>query len=70
MKHSTSKPGQSIRERARSAHPDELANIPWLNALTSSERQRAAAALVVSEAMPGDLLCRVGRATTTPTAPQ
>ena len=53
-----------IRERVRPASADELRTIPWLDALLPTERRHAEAALVVGEAMPGDLLCRVGRAPT------
>ena len=51
----------SIRDRLRAPRADELRNIPWLEALGPGERQRTEAALVVSEAEPGDLICRVGR---------
>jgi CRP/FNR family cyclic AMP-dependent transcriptional regulator len=51
----------SIRDRVRSATVEELANIPWLHTLTPIERRRAEAAVVVGEAEPGDLVCRVGR---------
>ena len=51
----------SIRDRARPANAAELRNIPWLDALTPSERSRAEAALVVGEAEAGDLVCRIGR---------
>ena len=50
----------AIRDRARAARPDELRNIPWLDALSAAERRRTEAALVVGEAEPGDLVCRVG----------
>lgn len=51
----------SIRDRVRAASADELANIPWLHSLTPAERRRAEAAVVVGEAEPGDLVCRIGR---------
>ena len=51
----------SIRDRVRPASPEELRNIPWLDALRPDERRRAEAAVVVGEAEPGDLVCRVGR---------
>ena len=53
--------GSSIRERARSPTATELAGIPWLDALSPSERGRVGAAIVVAEADVGDLVCRVGR---------
>ncbi len=54
----------SLRDRVRPANPAELAGIPWLDALAPAERSRAEAAVVVSEAEVGDLVCRVGRAPT------
>ncbi|MDM0026981.1 Crp/Fnr family transcriptional regulator [Variovorax saccharolyticus] len=51
----------SIRDRVRPASGDELASVPWMVALTPSERRRAEAAVVVGEAEPGDLVCRIGR---------
>jgi CRP/FNR family cyclic AMP-dependent transcriptional regulator len=56
--------GHSIRDRARPPHAAELANIPWLSALTAAERRHAEGAVIVGEAEPGDLVCRVGRAPT------
>jgi CRP-like cAMP-binding protein len=56
--------GGSIRDRARPATADELANIPWLHTLSSAERRRAESAVVVAPAEPGDLVCRIGRAPT------
>jgi CRP/FNR family cyclic AMP-dependent transcriptional regulator len=58
---STAPASNSIRDRVRAATADELRNIPWFEALAPAERRRAAAALVVGEAEPGDLVCRVGR---------
>jgi len=54
----------SLRERARPPSSDELAEIPWFSALTPSEQDRAADALMVSEAAPGDIICRIGRQAT------
>jgi CRP-like cAMP-binding protein len=51
----------SIRDRVRPASEEELANIPWLHTLTPAERRRAEAAVVVGDAEPGDLVCRIGR---------
>ena len=51
----------TIRDRVRPASAEELASIPWLDALTPAERRRAEAAVVVGEAEPGDLVCRIGR---------
>jgi len=53
--------GTTIRDRVRPARTDELDNIPWLHTLGAAERRRAEAAVVVGEAEPGDLVCRIGR---------
>ena len=53
-----------LRQRARTLRPEEAAGIPWLRLLTEAEREVAERALVVSEAEPGDYLCRVGRPVT------
>jgi CRP/FNR family cyclic AMP-dependent transcriptional regulator len=51
----------SLRERVRSASRAELDGVPWLRTLAPAERERAQAAIVVGDAEPGDLVCRVGR---------
>jgi CRP/FNR family cyclic AMP-dependent transcriptional regulator len=56
--------GGSIKDRVRPANAAELDGIPWLPTLTPAERRRAEATLVVGEAEPGDLVCRVGRSPT------
>ncbi|VWX60377.1 Crp/Fnr family transcriptional regulator [Burkholderiales bacterium 8X] len=56
--------GKTIRDRVRPASRAELEDIPWLRTLTPAERRRAEAALVVGEAEPGDLVCRIGRSPT------
>ncbi len=53
--------GSSLRERVRPATRTELGSVPWLRALAPAERERAEAAIVVGDAEPGDLVCRVGR---------
>jgi CRP-like cAMP-binding protein len=53
-----------LRERARTPTENELAEIPWLARLTDPERERAIAALVVTEAQAGDYICRIGRPVT------
>ncbi|RYY95644.1 MAG: Crp/Fnr family transcriptional regulator [Comamonadaceae bacterium] len=62
----TGKPNSasSLRERVRPASAQELHNIPWLHTCTGAERRRAELAVVVAQAEPGDLVCRVGRAPT------
>lgn len=54
----------TIKDRVRPPNAAELDGIPWLPTLTPVERRRAEAALVVGEAEPGDLVCRVGRSPT------
>ena len=59
-----SRSGSLLRERARPPTPPELAQIPWLERLSESERQRAVDALVVSEVQVGETICRIGRPVT------
>ena len=54
----------SLYQRRRSPTTAELDSIPWLQLLRGDERERATAALLVTEAAPGDLVCRVGRPVT------
>src|SRR5690349_1212315 len=53
--------GNSLRERVRPATAAELDSVPWLRALGPAERERAQSVIVVGDAEPGDLVCRVGR---------
>jgi CRP/FNR family cyclic AMP-dependent transcriptional regulator len=52
---------RTLRERARPATDKELAQIPWLPQLTDTERARVLDVLVVTNAEPGDYICRFGR---------
>lgn len=54
----------TLHQRRRALTPSELAGIPWLAQLTSQEREMAVADLQISEALPGDLICRIGRPVT------
>ena len=54
----------SLHQRRRTPSEAELAAIPWLKRLTQQERNRAVDGLMVSEAEPGDFICRLGRAPT------
>jgi CRP/FNR family transcriptional regulator, cyclic AMP receptor protein len=56
--------GNVLRDRARPPTEAELAEIPWLERLSETERERAVAALVVGEAQAGDYVCRFGRPVT------
>ena len=55
---------QALRERARAPTPRELADIPWLQALSAQERSVAAADVKVVQVATGELLCRVGKPAT------
>jgi CRP/FNR family transcriptional regulator, cyclic AMP receptor protein len=50
-----------LRHRSRSARPDELDMVPWLQHLSPSERAQATAQLKVAEALPGEFVCKIGR---------
>jgi len=50
----------TLYQRRRTPTPDELQGIPWLRLLQPEERARAVAQLQVSDAAPGDLVCRIG----------
>ncbi|MDP3422874.1 MAG: Crp/Fnr family transcriptional regulator [Burkholderiaceae bacterium] len=50
-----------LRERARLLTDEELRAVPWLPALTHDERARACEDLMVTEALPGDTICRIGK---------
>ncbi len=54
----------SLHQRRRPPAVAELAGIPWLAVLQPGERERAQDALRVSDADPGDYICRVGRPVT------
>jgi len=54
----------SVYQRRRALTEPELALIPWLGLLKESERKRVESQLVVSDPMPGDYVCRVGRQAT------
>ena len=54
----------TLHQRRRDPTAQELAGIPWLAVLAPVERQRAAAAITVADASPGDYVCRIGRPVT------
>jgi len=54
----------SVYQRRRTPTLADLSQIPWLNLLTPTERKRIESQLVVSDPMPGDYVCRVGRQAT------
>jgi len=58
---STHRTGTVLRERSRPPTPAEVAEIPWMSALSTRERERALDSLVVTEALAGDHIIRFGR---------
>ncbi len=55
---------QSLYQRRRPPTAGELHNIPWLALLTPAERELAVSDILIGDAKPGDLVCRVGRPVT------
>ncbi|HEY0886517.1 MAG TPA: Crp/Fnr family transcriptional regulator [Ramlibacter sp.] len=54
----------TLHQRRRDPTAEELAGIPWLKVLSPDHRSQAVSELKVSDAMPGDYVCRVGRPVT------
>ncbi|GAB4396872.1 MAG: Crp/Fnr family transcriptional regulator [Rhodoferax sp.] len=54
----------TLYQRRRPLTSEELASIPWFAALSPEDQDRAEQDLKVTEALPGDYLCRAGRAVT------
>jgi CRP-like cAMP-binding protein len=54
----------TVYQRRRQPTTAEMAQIPWLSLLTESERLRIAPQIMVSDPMPGDYVCRMGRQAT------
>ncbi|MDI9332681.1 MAG: Crp/Fnr family transcriptional regulator [Alphaproteobacteria bacterium] len=54
----------TLHQRRRAPSGSELQGIPWLRHLSPAERERIMPDLVVGDAMPGDHVCRYGRAPT------
>ena len=55
---------QSLHQRRRTLTAAELDAIPWIHLLTPSERQRSVDDLKITEAAPGEYVCRTGRPVT------
>ena len=53
-----------LHERARTLSDAERDQVPWLAALDRAERERAEDALIVTTALAGDYICRIGRPVT------
>ena len=54
----------TLHQRRRDPTAEELAGIPWLKVLSADHYGQAVPQLKVSDAMPGDYVCRVGRPVT------
>ncbi|MDP3761664.1 MAG: Crp/Fnr family transcriptional regulator [Ramlibacter sp.] len=54
----------TLHQRRREPTSAELAGIPWLKVLKLDEYERSANQIKVSDALPGDYVCRVGRPVT------
>lgn len=54
----------NLHQRRRAPTASELDQIPWLTRLLASDRLLASQALAVSDAQPGDHICRVGHSPT------
>jgi CRP-like cAMP-binding protein len=54
----------SLYQRRRPPTANELNNIPWLGLLAPAEHELAVSDLLIGDALPGDLVCRVGRPVT------
>jgi CRP/FNR family transcriptional regulator, cyclic AMP receptor protein len=57
-------PATSVFQRRRALTDEELKLIPWFGLLKDNERKRIESQLVVSDPLPGDYVCRVGRQAT------
>lgn len=53
-----------LRKRARALNAQEIEQIPWLKSLSAVERERVQDDLIVTQALPGDYICRIGRSVT------
>ena len=54
----------TLHQRRREPTLAEQAGIPWLKLLSAQERARAVAELRVTDALAGDLVCRIGKPVT------
>jgi CRP-like cAMP-binding protein len=54
----------SLHHRRRPARNDELEAIPWLAVLDERQRERVALEIRVTDALPGDFVCRTARPVT------
>jgi CRP-like cAMP-binding protein len=61
---STMTTDSTLHQRRRPLTEPELDAIPWLRLLKADERQRAVDDLRISDALPGEFVCRMGRPVT------
>lgn len=54
----------TLHQRRRDPTAEELAGIPWLRVLKPEEQRFAVPHIKVSDALPGDYVCRIGRPVT------
>ena len=54
----------SLYQRRRAATAEEIDAIPWMHSLLPAERERAIAALQVTQACAGEYLCHAGKTVT------
>ena len=57
-------PDLSLHHRRRAPLANELAAIPWMGVLDTPQRERVGQEIQVSDALPGDFVCRTGRPVT------
>ena len=50
----------SLHQRRRRPTEEELTGIPWLAHVSAADRERAVYDLRISDAAPGDMVCRIG----------
>jgi CRP/FNR family transcriptional regulator, cyclic AMP receptor protein len=53
-----------LKQRARAPSDQEFSGIVWVEHLSETERERVRAGLIVTQAEPGDHICRIGRPVT------
>ena len=57
-------PAPSLYERRRPLTDKERAGVPWLRHLSADEFDRVVPELRITDAAPGELICRMGRPAT------
>jgi CRP/FNR family transcriptional regulator, cyclic AMP receptor protein len=62
--YSKNSPESTLHQRRRNPTEFELAGIPWLTFLNEKQRDRAVNEIDVTDAEPGDYVCRTGRPVT------